>query len=200
VKSGRLGTAVGYRDADQDIFGSGLGVFHEDVEIAIAVESAGVEELEFRFGARTLAVLLTQTVIRECSLGILVQALHVGVGGRIVEVEIALLDVLSVVAFLAGQSEESLFEDGVAAVPEGQREADSLMAIANASDAVFVPAVGALSSLLVGEILPGVAVGAVVLTHSAPGALAEIGSPTIPARLPVAVLFDARGFAAHGVV
>jgi len=41
---------------------------------------------------------------------------------RAVEVEVVLLDVLAVVALVAGDAEQALLEDGVAAVPEGQRE------------------------------------------------------------------------------
>ena len=63
--------------------------------------------------------------------------------GRVVEVEVALLDVLAVVALVAGEAEESLLEDGVAAVPQRQGEADALMAVADAGEAVFVPAIGA---------------------------------------------------------
>jgi len=45
----------------------------------------------------------------------------------LVEVEVVLLDVLAVVALVAGDAEQALLEDGVAAVPEGQREAEPLV-------------------------------------------------------------------------
>ena len=43
----RLGSAVDDRDADQDILGCGLGVLDEDVEVAVFVEDAGIEQLVF---------------------------------------------------------------------------------------------------------------------------------------------------------
>ena len=48
---------------------------------------------------------------------ILVEHLHVGVGWHVVEVKIVLLDVLAVIAFVAGQPEEPFFEDRILAVP-----------------------------------------------------------------------------------
>ena len=48
VDVGGVRSAVVDRDADQDVFDRGLGVFDEHVEVAIAVEDAGVEELELR--------------------------------------------------------------------------------------------------------------------------------------------------------
>ena len=61
----------------------------------------------------------------------------------LVEVEVVLLDVLAVVALVAGEAEEPLLQDRVAAVPQRQREADALVAVADAGQAVLVPAVGA---------------------------------------------------------
>ena len=55
-----------------------------------------------------------------------------------------------------------------------------LLVIAKAPHAVFVPAISAAAGMVVGEIVPGVAVCAVVFAHRAPGALAEIGTPTLP--------------------
>ena len=68
---------------------------------------------------------------------------------RAVEVEVVLLDVLAVIAFVAGEAEEALLEDRVAAVPEREGEADVLVAVADAGDAVLVPAVGARAGVVV---------------------------------------------------
>ena len=54
------------------------------------------------------------------------------------------------------------------------------MAIADAGEAVFVPAVGARPRVVVREVVPGRAVRAVVLAHRAPGALAQIRPPALP--------------------
>ena len=95
-----------------------------------------------------------------------------------VEVEVVLLDVLAVVALVAGQAEQALLEDRVAPVPQREREADPLVAVADAGEAVLVPAIGARSRVIVREVVPRGAVGAVVLADGAPGALAEVRAPS----------------------
>jgi len=42
-----------------------------------------------------------------------------------------------VVALVAGDAEQALLEDGVAAVPEGQREAEPLVIVRDAGQAVL---------------------------------------------------------------
>src|SRR2546426_9272642 len=56
------------------------------------------------------------------------------------------------------------------------------MAVAEAGEAVFVPAVGARPSRIVWKVFPGVAVGAVILADRAPCALGEIRAPALPVR------------------
>ena len=47
VQLGCLRTAILDRDLDQDVVGRGLGVFDEYVPIAVAVEYARIDQLEF---------------------------------------------------------------------------------------------------------------------------------------------------------
>jgi hypothetical protein len=61
---------------------------------------------------------------------------------RAVDVEVVLLDVLSVIALAVRQPEQPLLEDGIPLVPQGQREAETLLVIADASQAVLAPPVG----------------------------------------------------------
>ena len=56
-----------------------------------------------------------------------------------------------------------------------------LLFVAEAGDAVLAPAVGAAAGVVVGEVLPGVAAGGVVLADGAPLAVAEVGAPAAPA-------------------
>jgi len=51
MQFGRLRSAVDGRNPHENVFRTGFGVLHKDIEIAIFVEDAGVEELIFRFGA-----------------------------------------------------------------------------------------------------------------------------------------------------
>jgi hypothetical protein len=58
-----------------------------------------------------------------------------------VEIPVELLDVLAVVAFLAGKSEEALFENRVDSVPERHTEANEPSIVAEPEKPVFAPAV-----------------------------------------------------------
>ena len=97
-----------------------------------------------------------------------------------VEVEVVFLHVLAVIALVARQAEDPFFQDGIALVPQGQGETDHLLAVADAGQPIFIPAVGAGTGLVMREIFPGVSIRAVVFAHGAPRALAEVRPPTLP--------------------
>ena len=89
----------------------------------------------------------------------------------------------------AGQPEEPLLEDRVAPVPQRERQAQPLLDVAEAGQAVLAPAVGAGAGMIVREVGPRVAVGAVVLADRAPLPFAEVRPPQIPvASLPQALV------------
>ena len=192
-----FGTAVGDRDPAQDVLGGSLRVFDGHVEVAVALEDTGIEQLVFRVGSGAASVLGDEVGVRECALRILVQEFHVRVRGRAVEIEVVLLDVLAVVAFGSCESEETFFQNGIAAVPERDREADELMAIANARQAVLVPAVGVRTRVVVGKVGPGASVRAVVFTDRAPGALADVRPPPFPVGGALLGLLKALLFGVH---
>src|SRR5204863_3156772 len=110
----------------------------------------------------------------------------------------ALLDVLAVVALLVGQAEEALLEDRVFAVPEGQGEAQAAFAVGQAEQAVFAPAVGPAVGVVEGEVVPGAAVGRVVLADGGPLALAEVRAPALPVPGAAGVLLQPAGFGVGG--
>jgi hypothetical protein len=56
-----------------------------------------------------------------------------------------------------GQTKEALLENGIIAVPWGQGEAEQLLVIGKAGDAVLAPAAGARAGLIMGEVVPGIA-------------------------------------------
>ena len=70
-------------------------------------------------------------------------------GGGRVEVVVALLHILPVVALGTGEAEQALLEDGVLAVPQGQAEAEPALPIGDAQQAILAPAVGAAPRLIV---------------------------------------------------
>src|SRR5271154_460201 len=101
-------------------------------------------------------------------------------GRRRVEVEIVFLDVFAVIALAVGQTEQPLFEDRVLAVPQSEGEAKPLMIVAETGEAILAPMIGARTGLVMGEVVPRIAVLAVVLADGAPLAFAEIWPPKLP--------------------
>ena len=180
VQGRGLGTAVVGCDQQQDVVRRGLGVLDHHVEVAVLVEDAGVEQLVLEVLLAARPVGREEIVVRERPLRILVLALHVGVRGRGVQVEPVLLRVLAVVALAVGQAEHPLLEDRVGAVPQPERQAQALALVADAGDPVLAPAVRARARLVVREVVPRVAAGAVVLTDGAPLTLGQVRPPRLP--------------------
>ena len=196
VQLGRLRAAIVNRDLNQDVFGRLLGVFDEHVEVAVLVEHARVEQLVLEFVAAAAAAGLDQVGIGKRRLRILVEVLHVRVRRRRVEVEVVFLDVLAVIALAVGQAEQPLLENRVLAVPQGQREAEPLLVVGDAGQAIFAPAIGARAGLVVAEIVPGIAAFAIVLADGAPLSFAQIGSPFFPRQRFASVLPPSRSCSA----
>src|SRR5262249_26527712 len=126
------------------------------------------------------AVRFYQVSIGKFPLRILVEVLHVGVRGGAVDVEVILLHIFAVIALTIRQTEQALFEDGIAAIPKSDREAKLLLVIRDARQSVFSPAIGARARLVMTEIVPGISVVTVVLANRAPLPFAKIGSPFLP--------------------
>ena len=186
--------AVARADLDQNVGWRLLGVFHEDIEVAIPVEDASINQLVLRFSATAPPVRLNQIRIWKFTLRIFVEHLHVGVGRRTVDVEVVLLDIFAVVPLTVGQAEHALLEDGILAIPKSKGKAQPLLIIAEAGDAILAPMIGARARLIVGKVAPGVAVLAVVLPDGSPLALAEVRPPQLPRDPGVPALLEARLF------
>ena len=129
------------------------------------------------------AIFFDQLPVRKFPLRVFVQHPHVAVRGGVVEVEPVFFRVLTVVAFIAGEPEHALFQKRIAAVPKGEGEHQQLIAIADSGNAVLTPAINSAARLIVGEGIPRIAIGAIVLTHAAPAPVADIGPPFAPGRL-----------------
>src|SRR5262249_45416464 len=67
-----------------------------------------------------------------------------------------------------------------------------------AEDAVLVPAVGAGARVVMREVVPRRAVGAVILAHRAPGPVCEKRPPAIPVRGPSVVVGQPLAFGSLG--
>jgi hypothetical protein len=180
MKTRSLGATVDDADSHQHVLWRLLGILDEHIEVPVVIEDAGVEQLVLRIAASAAPAFRHQFGVGEGALRIFVQILHVGMAGKVVEIEVALLDIFAVIAFIAGETEHPLLQNRIDAVPQRQCEAQLLSVIGNAGDAVFAPAVGLGACGIVAEVFPGGAIRAVVLAHRSPLAFAEIGSPTSP--------------------
>src|SRR5713101_2603159 len=177
-----LGPAVRDGDANQDVLGRSFGVLDRDVEVPTFRKGSALQELELLLPPPAASVFLDEAGVGILALRVLVEPLHIGMGRCGIQIEVVLLDVLAMVALGTGEAEVALLEDRVAAVPERQREAEALMVVRDAQDAVLAPAIGARARVVVRKIVPGRAVGGVVLSHRPPLAVGEIGRPSQPLR------------------
>src|SRR5262249_16238974 len=117
MERGRFGASVPDADLNQQVLGRVLGILNEDVGVTVIVRDDSVEQLIFTLATAPLPVGPHQIVIWVSPLRVLVEVLHVGVGRRGVQIEVILLAVLTMVAFIVGKAEEALFKDRVATVP-----------------------------------------------------------------------------------
>ena len=148
------GPAVAHLDADEDITRVFIGVLDEHVPVLPLVENPRVFQLVLGVVEPPPSIFIEQFPVRVFALRVLVQAFHVRVGGRRIEVVIALLDVFSVVPFVVDEAEQSLLEDRILLVPETEREAQTTLSVAYPEYAVFSPAIRTRASLLVWKITP----------------------------------------------
>src|SRR5262249_39936179 len=111
-----------------------------------------------------------------------------------------LLDVLTVVALRAGESEQPLLDDRVVAVPHRQSEAQVLPAIADTTEAVLPPAIRPRSRVVVREVVPRGTTRAVVLSDGSPLPRRQVRTPPLPPRFALTILVQPLllRIAAHG--
>ena len=180
INFGRLRPAVTHADLDEEVFWRLLGIFHEDVEVAVFVEDSCVQEFVLHVVTGAPLVRLDQIAVGIFRLRILVQVLHVRVRRRAVEIEVIFFDVFAVVGLAVRQPEHTFFEDGVFAVPQSHAEAQPLIVVADAGKAILTPVIGAGPGLVVSEVVPGITILAVVLANRTPLPFAKIRTPLPP--------------------
>jgi len=180
VKESVLAGAVGQGELHDHVGGRRLCVLGGDIDIPIAIEDAGVLDLELGIGNPAFPALTNQPLVRVCPERVFVEGFQIRMGGRRVQVVVELLDVLVMVSFGSSQTEEALLQDRIAAVPQGQTEAQPRFAIAEAEKSVLPPAIDPRSRVVVGEIVPAGSIRGVVLADGAPLALGQIGAEEPP--------------------
>ena len=175
-----LRAGVGDLDGHQQVIRAGLGVVHFGDPVPVVVERAGVEQLVLGLVPVTAGIGVDQVLIGVRALRVVVAPPVPGVAGHGVQVPPVLLDVLAVVALRAGQPERALLQDRIPPVPQRQPQAQPLLDVAEPGQAVLTPPVGLGPGVVVRQVIPRVAVGAVVLPDRAPLPLAHVRSPPVP--------------------
>ena len=97
-----------------------------------------------------------------------------------VEVVINLFHVLAVIPLPVRQTKESLLENGVAPIPEGERQAKVLLIIRPARDPIFTPPISPTAGVIMRKISPSITAGAIILTNRTPLAFRNIRPPAPP--------------------
>ena len=120
-------------------------------------------------------------------------------GGR-VEVKVRLLYILPVISFRTRESEQPLLENGVPAIPQGERETQSTLTIGDAEQPIlFTPAIRPAARVVMGEVLPAVSIFRVILPDRTPLPLREVRPPPLPVAVAPRILCQALGFcSSHG--
>src|SRR6266478_277198 len=176
----RFESAIVCGDTNEDIFRGSFGVLDDHIEISIFGEDASIEQLKFGILFRTAPVFLDQLSIGVSALRIFVKEFHVGVRGCAVKVEVILLYIFAMVSFVARQTEQPLLENGIGLVPKSETETNELVAVTDRGKTIFVPAIGARTSVIVRKIFPCLSGRAVVLANRSPRAIADVGAPALP--------------------
>jgi len=138
-----LWPAIAQTDLDQNVARCRFGVFDKHVEISVFIEDAGVNQLVFRSVAAAPPIGFDEVTIGICILRVFIEIFHVGVGRSAIEVIVIFLDVLPVIALAIGQAEQSLLEDRVLAVPQGDSKTEPLVLVADPGEAILTPVISA---------------------------------------------------------
>ena len=148
---GFISAAVDHANANEQVFRAGFGVINENVEVAVVIKNAGLNQLVFGLITTAPAVLLHQVLVGEFLLRVLVQPPHEAVGWGVELMKEIVLEVFAVVALAIGQAKGALFQDGITAIPKGETKTEQPLLIADAEQTVFSPAVAAHAGVLMGE-------------------------------------------------
>ena len=120
---------------------NGKTLLVKDIEVTTPVEDAGVDQFVFGLIPAAPGVLGDQVLVGETCLRVLVKPPHEAVGGGIGEVEVVVLEVLSMVALPVGQAKGPLLEDRIKAIPKRQGETKPALGITDPQQSVLAPAV-----------------------------------------------------------
>src|SRR5215471_2879759 len=97
-----------------------------------------------------------------------------------IDVPPVLLGILAMVRLGACQAKDPLLQNWISAIPERQSETQALFDVAEPRETVLAPAVCSGPGVIVGEVVPRLAVGTVVLADGAPLPLTDVRAPDVP--------------------
>ena len=198
---GLFRTAVEHLDTDAHVLRREPGKFNHDVVVAILMENAGVQQFPLGHQFAPAPVAVDQFLVRVFGVRILVLVFGVAEGRGGIDIEVIFLHVLAMVPLAPAQAEEALLEDRILAVPKGERQVQDLIAVGNAGQAVLAPAVSLGAGHVVGEKVPSLAIGGVILADGPPGSLGKVRAPATPllaAQFVVSKAAVFRGVKRHG--
>ena len=194
---GRLWSTISHADLNEQVFCRDLGIFHEDIEVAVFVEDPRLQQFVLHIVEAAALVRPDQIDVGVLPLWILVQIFHVRVCGRTVEVKVVFLNVLTVVALAVGEAKHTFFKNGVLAVPQGDAETKQLLIVADPCKPILAPVIGTRSRLVMREVVPGIAVLAIILADRTPLPLAQVRTPLFPGSFACASLLKSDVFDCH---
>src|SRR4051812_47717840 len=177
-----LWAGVGDADLHQQVVRVGLGMQHVDDPVAVLVERSGVEQLVLGLSLVTATVLRDQVGVGKLRLWVVVTPTQQSVTGKSVQEPPVLLDVFTVVALRAGQTEHPLLQHRIPTVPQGERQAQVLPDVTDTRHAVLTPPVGPRAGMVMRKVVPRRPVSAVVLPNGPPRPLGQIWTPVVPRR------------------
>ena len=105
------------------------------------IEDSGIEQFVFAFETIALRVFLAQFGVGELHPRVGIRGASVGMGWGRIEVPPLLFHIFCVVAFISVQTKEAFLEVRVSTVPQRKPQAPTLMPIADAKQAIFVPSI-----------------------------------------------------------
>jgi hypothetical protein len=85
-----------------------------------------------------------------------------------------------VIAFRSSKPKQPFLQKRITTVPKCDGKTQKLVPVADTGYAVFVPAIGTRTGVVVREIAPRVTTSAVILAHRSPSTLRKEWAPTVP--------------------
>ena len=191
-------TAVMCSDLHEDIVRSTFSVLNKYIEVAIVIKHARIDQFVFHLISTATRIFCDEFLVGKSDLRVFEQHFQIRMGGCGVEVVVAFLDIFAVVTLLIRQAKCTFFEDRIFSIPESQGDAELLIGIADAANAIFPPAISPRACHAVRKIIPGIARGAIVFPYGAPLPLTEVRTPVVPVLFTEAICFESCLFCVHG--